>query len=548
MLASVLRGVLRACTSVCLIASSIQHVGAVASLENPQPASYQSGIGLLSGWSCEGPSIALSIDGGASLGVPYGSSRADTASLCGAGNTNTGFGLLFNFNTLGTGSHTVQLFVSGQAQGGAVTFNVVVPGGEFLSGVERQVAVADFPFAGKTTGLLWQQAQQNFAIRSVAPGASASAPVAARAASPAEADASLENPQPGSYQSGIGLLSGWSCQGPSIAIAIDGASPVGAPYGSSRADTAGLCGAGNTNTGFGLLFNFNTLASGAHTAQLFVNGQPQGSTTQFDVVVPVGEFLTGVAKEVDVGGFPSAEKTTRLIWQQAQQNFAIRSVGSAGSGAEGMWVGKTNTGQSMRAIILDNGNYYILYSSANSVTDAGFILGSSQADAGQFGSADGIDYPYARLTESGDPATSASVAGTFVSRTTLQLVINENSGTRTFSGSYDPAYDQAASLALVAGSYHGITGHVGGKLGASFSIDATGKLSGRNGGCSFVGTVTPRKATSVFDFTVRADQSECIFGFAPISGIMVYDPSMRQVHGLTTFSGRSDLWYLIGAQ
>src|SRR5262249_2222180 len=30
----------------------------------------------------------------------------------------------------------------------------------------------------------------------------------------------LENPQPGSFQSGIGLLSGWSCQGPTITVAI----------------------------------------------------------------------------------------------------------------------------------------------------------------------------------------------------------------------------------------------------------------------------------------------------------------------------------------
>ena len=89
--------------------------------------------------------------------------------------------------------------------------------------------------------------------------------------------AALENPQPASFQSGIGLLSGWSCQGPSIAIAIDGGARLAAPYGSSRADTAGACGTGNTNSGFGLLVNFNLFGAGAHTAQMYVNGVAQGA-------------------------------------------------------------------------------------------------------------------------------------------------------------------------------------------------------------------------------------------------------------------------------
>jgi hypothetical protein len=137
---------------------------------------------------------------------------------------------------------------------------------------------------------------------------------------------SLENPQPGSFQSGIGLLSGWSCQGPTVSIAIDGQAPLGTPYGGARADTASICGASNTGTGFGLLFNFNTLSAGSHSAQLFINGQPQGASTQFTVTVPGGEFLTGLSKQVSVPDFPTAGRTTVLTWQQSQQNFAIQSV------------------------------------------------------------------------------------------------------------------------------------------------------------------------------------------------------------------------------
>lgn len=137
----------------------------------------------------------------------------------------------------------------------------------------------------------------------------------------------LENPQPGSFQSGIGLLSGWSCLGPSISVSVDGKAPLTVPYGSARADTAGVCGGNNINTGFGLLINFNTLGAGSHTAHLIVNGQAVGTETQFTVTVPNGEFITGVNKEVSVSDFPTPGKTTSLIWQQAQQNFAVKSVG-----------------------------------------------------------------------------------------------------------------------------------------------------------------------------------------------------------------------------
>lgn len=136
-------------------------------LENPQPGSFQSGIGLISGWSCEGSTITVAIDGATQRGVPYGSSRGDTTSICGASNSNTGFGLLFNYNGLGSGTHTAQVFVNGQARGNPVTFTVTAPAGEFLSGFSREITVPNFPTAGRTATLIWQEAQQNFAIKSV---------------------------------------------------------------------------------------------------------------------------------------------------------------------------------------------------------------------------------------------------------------------------------------------------------------------------------------------------------------------------------------------
>lgn len=136
-----------------------------AALENPGPGSFQSGIGLISGWACQGP-VSVSIDG-RSTSIPYGGPRADTASICGG--SQNGFGLLLNYNNLGPGFHTAQLYVNGTAVGSPVSFAVTVPSGEFMTGVSRTVTIADFPTPGRITTLVWQQSLQNFAIQSVVP-------------------------------------------------------------------------------------------------------------------------------------------------------------------------------------------------------------------------------------------------------------------------------------------------------------------------------------------------------------------------------------------
>ena len=137
--------------------------------------------------------------------------------------------------------------------------------------------------------------------------------------------AALENPQPGSFQSGIGLISGWACGGP-VAVSFDGADPIPVPQGSPRLDTLSVCGPSGKVAGFGLLANFNLLGAGSHSAQLWLNGAPLGGQVNFTVTRPAGEFLSGASKETVVNDFPAPGRSTTLIWQEAQQNFAIKAV------------------------------------------------------------------------------------------------------------------------------------------------------------------------------------------------------------------------------
>ena len=296
-------------------------------LENPQPDSFQSGIGVISGWACEARQIEVEFDNDAANRWPagYGTRRADTRGRC--GDTNNGFGLLFNWNLLGSGSHTVRAFADG-VEFATVTVTVTTLGEEFLRGASKEATLPNFPQAGTDIVLRWQESQQNFVITDGSPGSGGG-----MSGSPPHI---LENPQPGSFQSGIGVISGWVCEANQIEIEFDNgaADRWQAGYGTRRTDTRGVC--GDSNNGFGLLFNWNRLGDGTHTVRVFADGVEFASATV--VVTTFGtEFLTGISGTFTVSDFPQPGIDIVLLWQQSQQNFSITGV--SGSGSRGVKAG-----------------------------------------------------------------------------------------------------------------------------------------------------------------------------------------------------------------
>src|SRR5713226_1748458 len=136
-------------------------VWAQASLENPAPNSFQSGIGIVSGWKCTAGNLTFTIDNGPAAQLVYGTSRLDTQSVC--GHSNTGFAFLINWNLVGTGQHTIRVYDNGQ-QFAQAPFLVATLGTEFLRGVAREEVVLAFPQSNATTYLKWQESSQNFVI------------------------------------------------------------------------------------------------------------------------------------------------------------------------------------------------------------------------------------------------------------------------------------------------------------------------------------------------------------------------------------------------
>jgi hypothetical protein len=146
-----------------LLLSTVDALAATGFVENPQPDSVQSGITLISGWVCGPAAVSASFDGGAPINVPWGGERVDTVGQCG-GPINNGFGLLYNYNRLAPGSHTIRVFVNGVQLGGDVAFTVRNLGSEFIEGLQGRRYLDNFPSYGRRTIVEWQQSKQNFGI------------------------------------------------------------------------------------------------------------------------------------------------------------------------------------------------------------------------------------------------------------------------------------------------------------------------------------------------------------------------------------------------
>ena len=287
----------------------------VGLLENPGPNSKRSGIGVLSGWVCDAENVEVELDGNRVMKAAYGTSRTDTSSVC--GDSNNGFGLLFNWNLLDRSQkqHTARLLVDGEELD-QTTFTVTNFGEEFLKDVSGEATVKDFPKRNDMFRLVWQQALQNFMLAPMELPEVGDKPMVSLP------EALLENPHHASLQSGVGVLSGWVCDAESVEVEIDGEGHRVA-YGTERTDTMSMC--GDSNNGFGLLYNWNHLEDGVHTAKLIVDGEVVDQT-KFVVTTLGQEFLKNVQKTVMVSGFPKESQKTSLEWQQSDQNFIITDV------------------------------------------------------------------------------------------------------------------------------------------------------------------------------------------------------------------------------
>ena len=292
----------------------------VGVLENP--GSFQSGVSLISGWVCEADTVHIELTHGPSGSIEtyragYGTIREDTQGTC--GDSDNGFGLLWNWNRLGDGTHTVRALADGVAIGVAQV-SVTTLGEEFARGLSGRYAVAAFPSATERVHLHWSQARQNFVLGPPTP------PTITGRSWPGDPQTGLlENPAPSSLQSGVSVISGWVCEAEVVEIELTNETSGAvetyrAATGTIREDTLAIC--GDSNTGFGLLWNWNRLGDGAHTVRALADGVEIGQARV--LVTTLGEeFARGLEGTAELADFPSPGETVTVAWQAAQQNFVI---------------------------------------------------------------------------------------------------------------------------------------------------------------------------------------------------------------------------------
>ena len=293
-------------------------------LENPAAASYQSGISVFSGWACDADGIEIELDNDKYLAAAYGTGRRDTLPPC--GDTNNGFGLLYNINLLDDGPHQVRALTRGRVIDSA-EFTSTTLGEGYRRGLEGEYLLQDFPAEGESVGVSWQESQQNFAISAYNPAANASLggmTSFTRTIAGNTTDVplgNLENPASGSYQSGVAVISGWACEADKVEIEIDGIKKLTASYGTGRGDTQAIC--GDRDNGFGLLYNMSLLGQGPHSLRLLVDEVEIGRS-EFIVTTLGQQFLKGASGEYRLPDFPEPGDHTDLRWDESRQNFLIR--------------------------------------------------------------------------------------------------------------------------------------------------------------------------------------------------------------------------------
>ena len=135
--------------------------GIDALLENPSLGSAQSGLGVISGWACEAAEIVIELNG-MPLRAAYGTEReAAVERRC--GHSDAGFSLLWNWNNLGPGTHTVRARIDGQ-EFANTTVRVTTFGVPFRQGLSGTFPLPDFPRPGENKRLRWEESLQNFVI------------------------------------------------------------------------------------------------------------------------------------------------------------------------------------------------------------------------------------------------------------------------------------------------------------------------------------------------------------------------------------------------
>jgi len=150
----------------CVLASGAQAAGV---LGTPVDGTTVSGVSVISGYHCTSTDIEVFIDGNSIGKAGAGTTMPSTVGVC--GHAETGYSLLYNYNNLTPGPHTVAAYAGGELIASHAINTLRSGGTAWLAGASQTLTVPNFPQAGKTATVEWVQSVQNFMVTSIADSA-----------------------------------------------------------------------------------------------------------------------------------------------------------------------------------------------------------------------------------------------------------------------------------------------------------------------------------------------------------------------------------------
>lgn len=207
--------------------------------------------------------------------------------------------------------------------------------------------------------------------------------------------------------------------------------------------------------------------------------------------------------------------------------------------AEGFWTGTSSKGAQVQVAVLEDGTAWGFYTVSGAL--AGALYGSSSSVVGTTLSGSGLDIY-------GGAIHPVTFTGTVATKSTLNVTLSSGS---TFAGRYSTAYDQAALLSSLAGTYAGwgLTGATAARS-VPVTISAGGAISATDAGCAISGTATPRATgKNIFNIQATFTGSTCTLGNGTVtSGIAFYDTATRQLIVMAMNSSKTDGFMYAGVR
>lgn len=232
------------------------------------------------------------------------------------------------------------------------------------------------------------------------------------------------------------------------------------------------------------------------------------------------------------------------------QTCAAIAGASSGGGAvtgspAGLFHGITGTGRTASALVLEGGDFWVLYGPVGS---SNLIAGAQQGHAsfsnGTFTSADVRDFSL----EFG-AVSSGSATGTYAPGSSIAATFNFGTAPLTLAASFDPGYDSQATLAAIAGSYSGTAVVVGGFDHATMTIFPTGAITGTSQlGCSFSGNIAPHAGANSYAVTFTFAGGTCANGFSTVTGVAYRNAATNLVYSATLNPAKTNGFIFAGAK